>query len=252
MATPALQPFEPGGYHYLPAVYQYSGGVVAAPGYEIQRVRLHRPLPLAQGLSRVAAHLAALDRPITALCACELRSPEPFTEASFEAFNRQYVGTLAPWGLCGPGWNAVARSNVCPALHKPAGPSLYAFSYTVPCREPAVTFVVAGSAEAPEGRDSYLQHAIALGDASDAGLCRKARWVLEEMQRRMSALGVSWPHVTATHLYTVRDPHPLLADELIARGAAPGGLTWHWARPPVAGLEFEMDLRGIRHEHVLA
>jgi len=31
----------------------------------------------------------------------------------------------------------------------------------------------------------------------------------------------------------------------------PGGLTWHFARPPVQGLDFEMDVRGVAHEFVI-
>jgi hypothetical protein len=31
----------------------------------------------------------------------------------------------------------------------------------------------------------------------------------------------------------------------------PGGLTWHHARPPVVGLEYEMDVRGAAREIVL-
>jgi len=38
-----------------------------------------------------------------------------------------------------------------------------------------------------------------------------------------------------------------LADEIVRRGAAPGGLTWHFARPPVQGLDFEMGVRGVRN-----
>ena len=38
--------FEPGGYRYIKAVFQYSGGVAAQPGYEIERVRFMKPLPL--------------------------------------------------------------------------------------------------------------------------------------------------------------------------------------------------------------
>jgi len=244
--------FPPGGYRYMPAVYQYSGGVAAMPGFEIQRVRLLRPAPLEQGFVVIAQHLARVGRPRVALCACELRSPRPFTEAEFEAFNRIYVGTLRPWGLCGDDWNAVARSNVCPELNKPTTPSLYAFSYTVPAGpDGPASFVVAGSAEAPEGTASYLEHSIRPGDTSPAGLREKARWVLDEMQRRMAALGADWSGITASHLYTVHDPHPLLADELVARGAMPGGLTWHYARPPVRGLDYEMDVRAIWHEHVL-
>ena len=41
------------------------------------------------------------------------------------------------------------------------------------------------------------------------------------------------------------------ADEFIRRRAAPGGLTWHYCRPPVVGLEYEMDCRGVAMERVI-
>jgi hypothetical protein len=40
-----------------------------------------------------------------------------------------------------------------------------------------------------------------------------------------------------------------LADEIVARGAARFGLTWHYCRPPVRGLEYEMDCRAVAVEH---
>ena len=61
----------------------------------------------------------------------------------------------------------------------------------------------------------------------------------------MATLGFGWADVTATQVYTIFDIHPLLADEIVRRGAVPGGLTWHFARPPVQGLDFEMDVRGV-------
>jgi hypothetical protein len=52
-------------------------------------------------------------------------------------------------------------------------------------------------------------------------------------------------------LYTVHNVHPLLATEIVNRGAAPGGLTWHYARPPVVDIEFEMDMRSVARECLL-
>jgi hypothetical protein len=46
-----------------------------------------------------------------------------------------------------------------------------------------------------------------------------------------------------------RSLHPFLADEIVRRGAALHGLTWHFARPPVAGLDYEMDCRSVPMEH---
>jgi hypothetical protein len=71
------------------------------------------------------------------------------------------------------------------------------------------------------------------------------------MEKRMLALGFGWADTTATQVYTVHDLHPFLADEIVLRGAARSGLTWHFNRPPVIGLEYEMDCRGVMHEHAL-
>jgi hypothetical protein len=244
--------FAAGGYRYMPGVFQYSGGVAAEDGFEIERVRLRSPIPLADGFRLVEAHLKGMGRPLVAFCACELRSPGQFTEEAFTQFNRIYVGTLERWAIYREGRNPVARSNVCPEIDPPAAPGLYAFSYTVPAEGGAPpSFVVAGSGEAPEGKGNYRDHIVRRGDASPAGLVEKARWVLGEMERRMAALGVGWGEVTATQLYTVHDVHPFLADEIVRRGAMRGGLTWHFCRPPVVELDYEMDVRGVARELVL-
>jgi hypothetical protein len=75
--------FQPGGYRYISAFFQYSGGIAAEPGFEIERARLARPVPITEGFQLVEAHLKALGRPTTAFAACELRSPAPFTEQGF-------------------------------------------------------------------------------------------------------------------------------------------------------------------------
>ena len=243
--------FGSGGYRYLKGVFQYSAAVAAEAGYRIERARFRRPVALAEGFRKIEAHLHALGRPLTAFCACELRSPAPFTEAGFETFNRAYVTPLQEWGIYAGGANPVARSNVCPAVDRPAEPGFYAFSYTVPANGPGGGFIVAGGAEAPEGKPNYRDHIVRRGDVSAAGLREKARFVLTEMERRMRAVGFGWNDVTDTQLYTVHDVHALLADEIVGRGAAPGGLTWHYAHPPVVDLEFEMDCRGITREIVL-
>jgi len=49
----------------------------------------------------------------------------------------------------------------------------------------------------------------------------------------------------------VHDVHPFLAEEIVRRGATAHGLTWHFARPPVLGLDFEVDVRGVAREIVL-
>ena len=244
--------FEPGGYRYMRGVFQYSGGVAAEPGFAIERARFRRPLPLEEGFAAIETYLGARGRPTTAFCACELRSPAPFTEDGFAAFNRIYVGTLERWGIFLDGDNPVARSNVCPAVDPPPEPSFHAFSYTVEAAgEAAGGFVAAGGADVPEGKANYRDHIVRRGETTSEALREKARFVLAEMEARMRALGAGWADSTGTQVYTVHDPHPFFADEIVARGAAPAGLTWHYARPPVEGLEYEMDVRGVPVERTI-
>jgi hypothetical protein len=244
--------FREGGYRYVKAVFQYSSGVAAEPGFEIERARLARPLPLAAGFAAVEAHLAALGRPSTAFAACELRSAAPFSEQGFHDFNRAYVQTLARWGIYRDEVNPVARTNVCPEYGKPAEPQLYAFSYTVPA--PGAkrgSFIIAGGGEARGGAGTFAERTVRHGETSLDAMREKVRFVMDEMQQRLAALGFSWKDAVSTQAYTVQDIGALVGAEFAARGAAAGGLSWHFARPPVVGLEFEMDVRGAARELLL-
>ena len=102
-----------------------------------------------------------------------------------------------------------------------------------------------------EGGPSYEGRIIRPGDHSPEAMREKANFVLGAMEQRMAALGVSWADVTATQVYTIFEIHPLLADEFVRRGAMSGGLVWHFARPPVQGLDFEVDVRGVACELVI-
>ena len=247
--------FAAGGYRYIPAVFQYSGGVAASPGFAIRRVRFQRAVPVAAGFAEIRRFITAAGRPLTSFCACELRSPAPFDDSGFRAFNQSYVVPLRDWGIVqGPDQgerNPVARSNVCPEIDPPGEPSFHAFCFTVESKGAAPSFVVAGSGEAREGGGSYAERTIRHGETSPEAMRGKAIFVLGEMERRLALLGASWAATTATQVYTVHNLFPFLADEIVRRGAAHSGLTWHFCRPPVRGLEFEMDCRGVRWEEVI-
>ncbi|WP_431203981.1 2-amino-5-chloromuconate deaminase CnbZ [Bradyrhizobium betae] len=239
------------GYRFMPGVSQYSCGIAALPGFSIERVRFAEPVPLKAGFARITEILKQAGRPLTAFGACELRSPAPFTEDGFKAFNEIYIKTLIEWGIMKDGVNPVARSNVCPEIAPPAEPSFHAFSFTVPATDAAPSFVVAGSGESVEGKANYRDHTVRLGDTSPEGMLEKAKYVLGEMERRMSAFGGSWRDTTGVQVYTVHDIHPFLASELGRRGAARHGVTWHFNRPPVVGLDYEMDCRCVHSERVI-
>ena len=248
----SVRVFEPGGYRYIEAVFQYSSGVAAQPGFEIERARFLHPLPLAEGFLAVEAHLRGLGRPSTAFAACELRSPEPFSEKGFHDFNREYVKTLARWGVYKDEVNPVARTNVCPQYGKPAQPVLYAFSYTVPASaSKRASFIIAGGGEVRDGAGSFAERTVRCGETTPDAMRDKVRHVVAEMERRLEALGFSWRDAISTQAYCVQDIGALIGPEIAARGAAQGGLCWHFARPPVNGLEYEMDVRGAAREITL-
>jgi len=236
------------GYRFMPGVSQYSCGVQAMPGFTIERVRFDRVVPMKQGFEKIAEILTTLGRPLTAFCACELRSPAPFSEEGFKAFNGVYIKTLVDWGVMPDGMNPIARSNVCPKLDPPSEPGFYAFSFTTPSTETGSSFVISGSGESVEGKANYRDHTVRLGDTSADGMREKARWVLAEMERRMSAFAGDWSQTTGVQLYTVQNVFSFLEAELGKRGVLRNGLTWHFNRPPVVDLEYEMDCRRIFSE----
>jgi hypothetical protein len=246
-----IRDFAPGNYRFIPAVFQYSSGAAALPGFEIERVRFDRLTPLAEGFAQAAKYIQAAGRPLTSCCACELRSPAAFTEDGFRKFNEHYVKTLGEWGIFDGTTNPVARSNVCPEIDPPAEPSFFAFSFTRPSQSATPSFVIAGGAEARGGVGSYPERIVRYRDLSPEGMKEKVRFTVGAMESRLDAFGFSWKDTTGVQAYTVHDFHPLIADELVRHGAMRSGLTWHFARPPVIDLEYEMDCRRVMREMVV-
>ncbi|HEU0084536.1 MAG TPA: hypothetical protein VFQ87_16895 [Bradyrhizobium sp.] len=246
-----VQPFPAGNYRFIPAVFQYSSGAAADPGYEIERVRFNTLLPLAQGFAQAAKYIQGAGRPLTAFCACELRSPAAFTEDGFRTFNQHYVKTLAEWGIFDGAVNPVARSNVCPEIDPPSEPSFYAFAFTRPGPGKAPGFVIAGGAELRGGPASYPERIVRYRDLSPDALNEKVRFTVASMEERLAEFNNTWRDTTAVQAYTVHDFHAVVADGLVRRGALRSGLTWHFARPPVVDLEYEMDCRRVAQETVV-
>jgi len=244
-----------GGFRFLRGIAPYSGGAIAAAGFEIEHARLHPPLALKAGFDRIRGHLAELGRPVQALCGIELRSPKPFTFEGFARFNAGYIEVLRSWDIFQDGMNPVARTNVAPQIGAPAEPALYGFSYTVPRAAAAkrwpATFVLAGAGELPEG-SLEPERVVRRGETSPEAIEEKARFVLGIFNERLRELGAAWRDATAINVYTVHDIHPLLGRFLLEGTAgAPHGFTWHYARPPIITIEFELDVRACRREIVL-
>lgn len=240
------------GYRYLPGISAFSSGTVAMPGHEIVHVTLAAPLPWREGFTRIERHLRQEGRPRTALSGIELRSPAPFTFDGFAKFNEGYRSLLAEWDILIGEDNPIPRTNVAPVVAEPAEPALYAFAYTVPGTTPAPTFIVAGAGEMrdrAQGAEGIVRH----GETSPDAMREKTRFVMGIMGDRLRALGGDWSRVTAIDVYTAESIHGLLVEEILrpAGPAAIHGVRWFPSRPPIRGLEFEVDLRGVARELVI-
>ena len=243
--------FAVGGYRYIPSVFQYSAGVAAESGFRLEQARFKSPVPIQNAFAIVERHLTQIGRPFTAFAHCELRSPGQFDDNGFIEFNKRYVGTLQKWGIYQAqnagtkAINPVARTNVCPEFFGPQEISMLAFTYTVPCATDSnANFVLSGGGDARPGSEPYKDRIIAYGDHSQSGLQLKVEFVIQEMEKRLKSLGFTWNDVAYTQAYSVHNIGGLVESLLASRGFMRNGLSWHFARPPVMGLDFEMDLRG--------
>ena len=241
-----LRPCEKGNYRYLPGIAPFSSGAVADAGYQVVHATLRRPLPWRKGFDLIDAHLSAEGRPRHALCAIELRIPEPLTGEGFDTFNTGYRALLAEWEILLDGENPIARTNVAPVVGAPTEASLYGFAYTIPGGPDARTFVVAGSGET-RARSLDAQGLVRFRETSADAMREKATFVMGIMRDRLHGLGADWPDVTAINVYTKYPIEPYLTDVILRQvgPAAVHGVQWHLSGPPVKDIEFEMDLRGV-------
>jgi hypothetical protein len=247
-----LVAYPKGNYSFLRGIAPYSAGTIADQGYQIVHARFLQPVSLATGFDRVKAHFGTIGRPVHALCGMELRSPKPFTFGGFNDFNAGYIRVLREWGIIADGVNPIARTNIAPEIGAPSTPSLYAFSYTIPSDAPRKTFIVAGGGELPEG--SLDPHdVVRRGEDSADALREKVEFVMELMSGRLRGMGVSWDAATTVNIYTIHPICGVLAGKIISPigKASIHGVTWHYSRPPIISIEYEMDLRGTNREIVL-
>ncbi|HWA36574.1 MAG TPA: hypothetical protein VG873_01830 [Burkholderiales bacterium] len=222
--------FPDGGFAFLKGAFARSQGVVALPGYAIERARLRKPLPLKEGFAFIARHLKSIGRPLTAFCACELRSPEAFGVKAYAEFDEGYGAVLRDWKLVRDGASPVARTLVVPADGAPQEPCFHAFSYTLRPGDGRAGFVVSASGEWPS-----------------SGPFPDARAALDTIDARLRGLGVRWADATVAQVYTAGRFE--MAE--VGRRVAPATVAWHWCRPAIEGLAFEMDARGLSVERVL-
>lgn len=236
-----------GGFRFLPGSPVFAGGAVAESGFAVEHALLARWLPLEQGYAAVERHLRSIGRPMQALCGMELRLPRQLTPDQFTEFNAPYVARLDSWGVTHERLNPVSRTNVSPAAGAPEVPSLHGFSYTVSAAAGRITFAMSGMVERGSGGS-----VVALDDVSAAGMQSKLAYVIGAVTDRLAELGLQWRDATHVELYSGADiPGAVAQLAQRASGAVPRGVRWHFGRPPVVGLELELEARAVLREVIV-
>ncbi len=256
MTTTLIETTE-GGYAFLPASATYSAGAIASAGFGMAHVVFRRPLALAEGFEAMRAYLSIIGRPMAAVCGIELRVGAPLTWTGFGDFNKGYVALLQQHGLHIDGKAPAVRTNVAPlpASVAPSEPSVYAFTHTIAMTTERANFIIAGQGEsgkAPEGRPPR-EGIVRLGDTSPEAMREKAAYCVAAAQNLLDRLGVRWDDASATTIYTAHPYHSFLeATVMSAMGAsAIHGVHWHYSKPPIEEIEFEIDTRNTAQEITL-
>ena len=235
-----------GNYRFVSTPGPFSSAALADSGFALVHAVLQPWIDLEPGYVLIERHLQMASRPVAALAGLELRIPEPFSPRAFEEFNQPYVAQLRSWNLAIDGAIPLTRTNVAPALNPIAHPQLAGFFYTVPANLPVIDFILSGAAEirpGPDGRPAIT----ARGDTSPTGLRLKAEAILASLTATLTAMNLTWDAAREANIYTVHDVHPLIASPLMPSlaSAALNGLRFHHARPPVTGLDLELDASSI-------
>ena len=240
---------ERGGYAFLPGIEPYSSGVIADERHEIIHATLAEPVPWHAGLLAAKSYLESNKRECFALCGVELRCPEPHSIGGFVDFNKDYRALLDEWEIPVDGENPVARTNVAPVVDPPSETMLHAFSYTVPSSLSYRTFVVAGGGELPT-RKLDRDRIVRVGETSADAMLEKAECVIKIMRHRLEHLDADEERLSAIDVYTAHELLQPLTDKVIPGipAASRVGVQWFLTRPPVAEIEFEMDMRGVQNE----
>lgn len=246
-----------GNYRFVKGIRPYSCGVIADPGYEVIHIKFKNPMPLfGDVLDRINNYLNDKQRPVQALCAMELRIPAPLSFDGFKALNERYRTLISNYDLLLGDLNPLARTNISLRNFAFSEPMIYAFSYTMPqlSENSQASFIVAGAGDLQDQTDLSPESIIRPNDQSIEGLREKAAVVLNEMQHRLDHLRASWEQVTCVNIYTMRNIQPLLDGNTFEMIGAANmqGLHWYYSLPPITGLEFEMDIRGVHKEFVIS
>jgi hypothetical protein len=247
--TSALLDNKAGAYRILPGGSAFCSGVVPYDGYEVVRVLLDPWILLEQGYGYIESFLKSAGRPVQAFCGIELRVPAPLAFKDWSTFNVPYLEQLRKWQLMFGDYSAVCRSNIALAVLPPVRTSLCAFSYVAPASRKGKTFFLSGQADI-DGNGK----AIAEGDTGPAAMHKRTRFTMDTVAQTLTKLGLSWQDTTQIGFFHVHDIPDLWGPQLLGSlgEALRRGVLLYRARPPIAGLEVELEARAVRQELVVA
>ncbi len=203
------------------------------------------------GFARIKQHLEKLGRPVTALAACELRSPKPMSVAEFQEFNREYLKTLHEWG-CRARRDQCAGAQQHRADHRGAVRlellRLHLHGAGSECVRRLPDLGPAGDqARRARGRAHVRRpRRVAEGSRREGALCRWTACARASM--RSAATGAASPHRRSTPCTTSARCWRTCSAELKISQI---GVAWYPGWPPVSDMEFEVDVRRVRTELVI-
>ena len=254
--SPSVEEHPSERYRFLPGKAPFAYGTAASPGYDLVGVTYPRPVELRSGLAAAARWLADSGHPSDALTTVVLRSPRRMTFEQFGDYNADYRRHLAELGIVADvaALNPISRTHVVAEHGGVEAESMLGFVAALPqvgARRSPASFTVSAAAELRDGALSG-DAIVRSGETSPDAMAEKAGYVLDVMTKRMTALGVGWKDVTAAGIYTLH-PSNLWIEQVADRlgPAAIHGLRWYPSTPPVEGLEFEMDVRGMPVEQIV-
>lgn len=242
-----------GNFRFTKGSAFYASAVIADPGFEIVRAVFENPVPLAAGFDAIQNEIKRRGRPVQALCGLELRAPAPYLNRPlFMEFNSMYVDRLRSLDLLVDGLVPVTRANLAVPDASVKEQCVYAFLYTAPSNVNRPTFATSAAADLRHKPDGTVEN-VAAGDTSEEGLREKVSFVARVVDGKLQEIGASWDLATQIRIYTVHQIGALFPEVILplAGSGARHGLTWYYVRPPVEGLEVEIDVRGVLQEVVI-
>ena len=237
--------FAAGNYRFIPAVFQYSSGAAASSGFEIERVRFDSLVPLAEGFAAVAKYIAGRGTAADLVLRLRVALAGGVHRGWLSRFNQHYVKTLAEWGLF-DGTDQSRRAQQCLPGDRPAQRAVVLRVLVHPAEQRHVADLRHCRRRGSARRHRQLSRADRALPRSQPGRVEgegrftvrrngaPARRVRFRLERHHGGAGLHRARFSSGCRRRTGAP-----------GATRSGLTWHFARPPVVDLEFEMDCRRV-------